>query len=102
LVLENATMRSFTLCTCQQILLPDQIKKQEMADHVEYMDSSRKTCRLFTGRLEGNTLVRRPRRRCMLHIKIYLKEILYEVAEWIKLTQDRGMWQAVVNTKVKL
>jgi hypothetical protein len=31
-------------------------------------------------------------------IKMYVKEMLYQDVEWINLAQDRGLWQAVMNT----
>jgi hypothetical protein len=31
-----------------------------------------------------------------------LREIGWEVMDWIDLAQDRGQWRAVVNTMLKL
>jgi len=33
---------------------------------------------------------------------MYLKEIWYEVMDWIQVTSDRIQWQSLVNTVIKL
>jgi hypothetical protein len=40
----------------------------------------------------------RPRRRWVYNIKIDLREIGWDVIEWIDLAQDRDQWRALVNT----
>jgi hypothetical protein len=34
--------------------------------------------------------------------KMYLREIAWEVANWIHLAQDMGQWRALVNTVINL
>jgi hypothetical protein len=43
-----------------------------------------------------------PWRRWEDYIRIDLREIGWEGAEWIHLAQDRDQWQAVVNTVMNL
>jgi hypothetical protein len=46
--------------------------------------------------------VGRPRRRREDNIKMDLREIGIDGANWIRLTQDRVQWQAFVNTVMNL
>jgi hypothetical protein len=39
-----------------------------------------------------------PVRRWEDNIKMDLREIGWEIVEWIHLAQDRDLWRAVVNT----
>jgi hypothetical protein len=54
------------------------------------------------GKLEGKSLLGRPRRRWVNNIKMDLGEIGWDVADWIELTQDRDQWRALVNTVMNL
>jgi hypothetical protein len=44
----------------------------------------------------------RPRRRCEDNIKLDLREIRIDGANWIQLDQDRVQWWAFVNTVMNL
>jgi hypothetical protein len=44
----------------------------------------------------------RPRRRWEDNIKMHLREIGIDGANWIQLAQDRVQWQACVNTVMNL
>jgi hypothetical protein len=44
----------------------------------------------------------RHRHRWEGNIRIYLREIGWEVLDWMHLAQDRDKWQAVVNTVMNL
>jgi hypothetical protein len=60
---------------------------------------------VFTGFWLGSPKVRavgRPRSRWESNIKIYLREIEIDVANWIWLAQDRVQWRACVNTVMNL
>jgi hypothetical protein len=58
--------------------------------------------RVLVGRPEGKSPLGRPRRRWEEKIKLDLKEIGIDVANWIQLAQDRVQWRAFVNTVMKL
>jgi hypothetical protein len=56
---------------------------------------------VFTGFWLGGPKARdhgRPRRRWEDNIKMDLKEIGIDGANWIRLAQDRAQWRACVNT----
>jgi hypothetical protein len=59
--------------------------------------------RVLTGvRPEGNIPLGRPRRRWEDNIKMDLREIGIDGANWIRLAQDRVQWRAFVNTVMTL
>jgi hypothetical protein len=62
----------------------------------------RNVCRVFVGKPEGKRPLRRPRHRWEDGIRIDLREICWGSVEWIQLAQDRGQWQALVNTVMNL
>jgi hypothetical protein len=57
--------------------------------------------RVLVGRPEGKRPLGRPRRRWEDNIKMDLREIGIDGANWIRLAQDRVQWR-VVNTVMKL
>jgi hypothetical protein len=58
--------------------------------------------RVLVGRPEGKRPLGRPRRRWEDNIKMDLREIGIEWANWIQLAQDRAQWRAFVNTEMNL
>jgi hypothetical protein len=54
--------------------------------------------RVLVGRFEGKRPLGRPRRRWENNIKIDLREIDIDGANWIRLVQDRVQRRAFVNT----
>jgi hypothetical protein len=58
--------------------------------------------RILVGRPEGKRLLGRPRRRWEDNIKMDLREIGIERANWIQLAQDKVQWRVVVNTVMYL
>jgi hypothetical protein len=58
--------------------------------------------RVLVGRPEGNRPLGRPRRKWDINIKMDLKEIGIDGANWIQLAQDRVQWRACVNTIINL
>jgi len=55
-----------------------------------------------TGRPEDKRPLGRPRRRWENNIKLDLREIGIDEANWILLVQDRVQWRASVNTVMNL
>jgi hypothetical protein len=58
--------------------------------------------RVLVGRSEDKRPLGRPRRRRENNIKMDLREIGIDGANWIQLAQDRVQWQAFVNTVMNL
>jgi hypothetical protein len=58
--------------------------------------------RVLVGRPEGKRPLRRPRRRWEDNIKLGLREIRIDGANWIQLAQDRVLWRDFENTVMNL
>jgi hypothetical protein len=58
--------------------------------------------RILVGRPEGKRPLGRSRRRWEDNIKLDLREIEIDGANWIRLAQDRVQWWAFVNTVMNL
>jgi hypothetical protein len=52
----------------------------------------------LVGRPEGKIPLGRTRRRWEDNIRMNLREIVWEVVDWIHLAQDRDQWQALGDT----
>jgi hypothetical protein len=72
------------------------------AGHVARMGERRGVYRVLIGRPEGKRPLGRPRRRGEDNIKMDLREIMIDGANWILLVQDRVRWRAFVNTVMNL
>jgi hypothetical protein len=72
------------------------------AGNVTRMGEGRGVYMVLVGRLEGKRPLGRPRRRWEDNIKLDLREIGIDVANWIRLAQDRVQWRAFVNTVMNL
>jgi len=64
-------------------------RKMRWVGHVARMGEGRDACRVFFGRAEGKRPLGRPRRRWEDNIKMDLKEIGIDGANWIRLAHDR-------------
>jgi hypothetical protein len=80
------------------------IKSRRMgwAGHVSRMGEGRGVYRVLVGRPEGNRSLGRPERRREDKIKMDLREIEIDGANWIRLAQDRVPWWAFVSTTMNL
>jgi hypothetical protein len=56
----------------------------------------------LVGKPEGRRPLERPRRRWEDNIKMFLREVGWEGADWIDLAQDRDRWRALVYTVMNL
>jgi hypothetical protein len=72
------------------------------AGHVERMGEGRGVYRILVGRPEGRRPLGRPRRRWEDNIKLDLRKIGIDGANWIQLAKDRIQWRAFVNTVMNL
>jgi hypothetical protein len=66
------------------------------------VEEGRGIYRILVGKPEGKRPLRRPRRRWEDNIKLDLREIVIDEANWIQLAQDRVQWWAFVNTVMDL
>jgi hypothetical protein len=66
------------------------------------MVEGRGVYRVFVGKPEGKRPLRRPRRRWEDNIKLDLREIGIDRANWIRLAQDSVQCRAFVNTVMDL
>jgi hypothetical protein len=76
--------------------------RMRWAGHVACMEEGRGVYRVLVGRLEGKRPLGRPRHRWEDSIKMDLREIGIDRANWIRLAQDRVQWKAFVNTVMNL
>jgi hypothetical protein len=73
-------------------------RRMRWARRVARMGEGRGVYRILGGEPEGKRLLGRPGRKWEDNIKIYLREIGINGANWIRLTQDSVRWRAFVNT----
>jgi hypothetical protein len=57
---------------------------------------------MLVGKPEGKRPLGRPRHRWVNNIKINLREIEWDVMDWVDLAQDRDQCRALVNTVMNL
>jgi len=69
---------------------------------VAHMSEMRDLYKILVGKPEWKRPRGRPRRRWEDNVRIYLREIGWEVADWMHLAQDRDQLWAVVNTVMNL
>jgi hypothetical protein len=67
--------------------------RMRWAGHVARMGEGRGVYRVLVGRPEGKRPLERPRRRWEDNIKLDLREIGIDGANWIQLAQDRFPWR---------
>jgi hypothetical protein len=73
-------------------------KRMRLAGHVARMWEGRGVYWVLVGRPEGKRPLGRPRRRWEDNIKMDLRKMGIDGANWIRLPQDRDQWRAFVNT----
>jgi hypothetical protein len=66
------------------------------------MGEGRGVYRVLVGRSEGKRPLGRPKRWWEDNIKLDLREIGIDGANWIRLAQDRVQWRGFVNTVMNL
>jgi hypothetical protein len=66
------------------------------------MWEGRAVYRVLDGKPEGKRPLEKPRRRWEDNIKMDLREIVIDGANWITLAQNRVQWQAFVNMLMNL
>jgi hypothetical protein len=77
-------------------------RRMRWAGHVARMEEGRGLYRVLVGKPEGKRPLRRPRCRWKDNIKLDLRGIGIDGANWIRLAQDRVQWLAFVSTVMNL
>jgi hypothetical protein len=77
-------------------------RRRRWAGHVARMGKRRSFYRVLVGRPEGKRPLGRPRHRWEDNIKLDLREIGIDGANWIHLAQNRVHWRTFVNTVMNL
>jgi hypothetical protein len=73
-------------------------RRMRWAGHVACLRQGRGVYMVLIGRPEGKRPLGRPRRRWEDNIRMDLREIGINGANWIQLAQDRVQWRAFLNT----
>jgi hypothetical protein len=66
------------------------------------MGEERKVYKVLLGKPKGERPLGRPRRRWENWIRMDLREIFLGDMDWIRLSQDRNRWRAVVSAVMNL
>jgi hypothetical protein len=66
------------------------------------MGEERKVYKVLVGKPEGKRPLGRPRRKWEDGIRMGLREIGLGCVDWIRLSQDRDRWRAVVSAVMNL
>jgi hypothetical protein len=77
-------------------------RRMRWAGHVARMREGRVVYRFLVAESEGKRPLGRPRRRWEDNIKMDLREIGIDGANWIRLAKDRVHWRAFANTVMNL
>jgi hypothetical protein len=77
-------------------------RRMRWARHVACMGEGRGAYRVLVGRPAGKRPLGSPRRGWEDNIKMDLREIGIDEANWIQLVQDRVQWRACVNMVMNL
>jgi hypothetical protein len=72
------------------------------AGHVACMGEGIGVYSVLVGRPVGKGPLERPRRKWENNIKMDLREIGIDGANWVRLAQDRVQWRAFANTVMNL
>jgi hypothetical protein len=77
-------------------------RRMKWAGHVARMGEGRGFYRVLVGRLKCKRPLGRRRRMWEDNIKMNLREIGIDGANWIQLAQNRVQWRTCVNTVMNL
>jgi hypothetical protein len=84
------------------IIRQDKSRRMRWAGHVARMGEERKVYKVLVGKPERKRPLGRPRRRWEDGIRMDLREISLGGVDWIRLSQDRDRWRAVVSAVMNI
>jgi hypothetical protein len=90
------------LYSSPNIVMVIKSRRMRWAGHVERMGEGRGVYRILNGRPKGGRPLGRPRSMWENNIKLDLREVGIDGANWIQLAQERVQWRAFVNTVMNL
>jgi hypothetical protein len=71
-------------------------------EHRTHVGEIRNVCKILISKPEVKRLLGRPRRRWEDDIRMDLREIWWEVVDWMHLAQDRDQWRILVNAVMNI
>jgi transcription termination factor 2 len=77
-------------------------RRMRWTGHIARMEKNRNAYSILVGKQEGKRPLGRPRCGWVDNIKMDLREIGWDVMDWIDLAQDRDQWRALVNTVMNI
>jgi hypothetical protein len=90
------------LYSSPDIIMQVKSRRMRWAGHVARMGEERKVYKVLVGKPEGKRPLGRPRRRWEDGIRMDLREIGLGGVDWIRLSQNRDRWRAVVSAVMNL
>jgi hypothetical protein len=91
-----------SLYSSQNIVRVIKSRRMRWAEHVAHVGEGRGVYRVLVERPEGKRPLGRSRRMWEDNIKLDLREIGIEGANWVQLALDRVQWLAFVKTVMNL
>jgi hypothetical protein len=99
---ENCIMVNFITGSSLTIVRVIKSGRMRWAGHVARMGEGRGVYRVSVWRPEGKRPLGRPRRKWEVNIKMDLREMGIDGANWSQLAQGRVQWRTCVNTLMNL
>jgi hypothetical protein len=98
----KSTQELHNLYSSPDIIRQVKSRRMRWAGHIARMGEKRKVYKVLVGNPEGKRPLGRPRRRCEDGIRMDLREIGLGGVDWVRLSQDRDRWRAVVSAVMNL
>jgi hypothetical protein len=77
-------------------------RRMTLAGHVARMGEIINACSILVGKPEGKRPPGRPRHRWQNNFRMDLREMGWEIVDWIHLAEERDQWRVLVKTVMNL